>query len=255
VFDFYVHVDKKIDIATHNEIFALPNVYMVKDRIDIHWGGYTLVEAILSGMRAIVASGKKYDAVKFISGQDYPIKPTNYIVDFISKNVGKEFVLFENFDKDWNEANARIEKYHFTDYSFRGKHQLEAIVNFLTPKRKFPVDLELYGKETFWLLSYDCMVYVLNYIDSKPRLQKFLKMTWGADEFIFQTIIMGSPYKNNVVNNNYHYVNWPPEGGSRPNFFIASDFERIMASDCLFGRKFDINTDEQIFDLLDNANN
>ena len=255
VFDFYIHVDKKINIDTHKEVFALPNVYMVKDRIDINWGGYTLVEAVLSGIKEIVASKIAYTSIKFISGQDYPIKPTAYILDFFKKNVGKEFVLYENFEKDWIEAKARVEQYHFTDFKFKGRHQLESIVNFFTPKRKFPVNIELYGKETFWLLSYDCAVYILNYIESNPRLKKFLRYTWGADEFIFQSIILASPFKDRVVNDNFHLVNWPPEGGSRPNFFLAIDFDRILASDCLFGRKFDIATDAKIFDLLDEVNN
>jgi hypothetical protein len=42
--------------------------------------------------------------------------------------------------------------------------------------------------------------------------------------------------------------------GARPNIFVAADFERIMAADSLFARKFDIRTDEKIFDLLDKTN-
>lgn len=252
-FDFYIHVDKKMDIKTHHDLFDIPNVYFVENRIDIKWAGFTTVEAALSGIRFIAATGIKYDFINLITGQDYPIKSASYISNFLKQNIGKEFIYYKHFEKEWEEAKSRVEKYHFTELPFRGKHRLAFLVNALTPKRKFPVNLELVGKETFWTLSLECATYVVNYIDSNKRLKRFLRYTWGSDEFIFQTIIMGSPFKEKVENKNYRLINWP-EIGARPNTFVTKDFEKIMKSDALFGRKFDINVDEKIFDLLDSAN-
>jgi hypothetical protein len=258
-FDFYVHLDKKIDIATHSEIASMPNVYFIKNRIDIKWAGYTTAEAALSSIRQIAASGIKYDFVNLITGQDYPIKSATFISDFLKENIGKEFMLFKYFDTEWQESNARVEKYHLTDMTFKGRYVVEQLLNFFMPKRKFPVDLRLCGKETFWTLSLECAVYVVNYIDSNKQLSNFLRYTWGSDEFIFQSIIMGSPFKDNVVNKNYRLINWPPGSdrpniGDRPNIFVTEDFERIMASDSLFGRKFDIRKDENILNLIDKEN-
>lgn len=252
-FHFYIHLDKKVDIATHAALLDMPNVFFIKDRIDIKWAGFTTVEAALSGIRQITASGIKYDFINLITGQDYPIKPASHISDFLRQNIGKEFMLYKKFNTEWTEAHERVEKYHFNDLPFKGKHRLEDIVNFLTPKRKFPSDLELCGKETFWTLSQPCAEYVVNYIDTNPKLKRFLRFTWGSDEFIFQTIIMGSPFKDKVVNKNYRYIVWPP-GEARPKTFVTEDFENIMTSDSLFARKFDINKDKNILDLLDNVN-
>jgi hypothetical protein len=171
----------------------------------------------------------------------------------LKENIGKEFIHYKYFDTEWTEAKARVEKYHFTEFQFLTKYKVEFLVNFILPKRKFNFNLELVGKETFWTLSQECAEYVLQYIESNKALRKFLKFTWGSDEFIFQTIIMGSPYKENVVNKNYRYINWP-EKGARPNVFVETDFERIINSDCIFGRKFDINIDKKIIDLLDQQN-
>lgn len=253
-FDFFIHLDKKVDIETHRELFDIPNVYFIKHRIDIKWAGYTTAEAAFSGIRQIAASGIKYDFVNLITGQDYPIKSAAYISNFLRQNIGKEFMLYRAFDTDWTEAKKRVERYHFTDMAFKGRHRLEKVVNFFMPKRKFPVpDMKLYGKETFWTLSLDCAVYVVNFIDSNPKLSRFLRYTWGPDEFIFQSIIMHSHFKDKVVNKNYRYIDWPPNG-VRPRVLVTEDFDKIMASDSLFGRKFDINTDENIFNLLDKAN-
>ena len=252
-FDFYVHLDKKVDVETHRDLFNIPNVYFVNNRIDIKWAGYTTAEAALSGIRQIVSTGIKYDFINLITGQDYPIKSAAYISRFLTENKGKEYILYEHFNTGWEEAKRRVEKYHLTDFQFKGKYLVENVINFVAPKRKFPVKMELYGKETFWTLSLECATYVVNYIDGNPKLRRFLRYTWGSDEFIFQTIIMNSPFRNKVVNKNYRYIVWPA-GGSRPNVLVTADFDNIMASDALFGRKFDINKDENIFDLLDKAN-
>ena len=252
-FDFYIHLDKKVDIETHRDLFDIPNVYFVEKRVDIKWAGFTTVEAALNSIRQIVDSGKHYDFVNLLTGQDYPIKSAAYISDFLGKSIGKEFMFYRDFEHDWTEANARVDRYHFTDIPFKGRHTVERLVNFVTPRRQFPMEMKLYGKETFWTLSLECAKYVLDFIDNNPKLKRFLKFTWGSDEFIFQTIIMNSPFKDRVVNRNYRYIDWPP-GSARPKVLVTEDFEKIMASDNLFGRKFDLNKDENIFDLLDNVN-
>ena len=253
-FDFYIHLDKKVDIETHRELFDIPNVFFVKNRIDIKWAGYTTAEAALNSIKQIVASGIKYDFVNLITGQDYPIKSATYIANFLEQNIGKEFILYKYFDTEWTEAKKRVEEYHLTDMpTFKGKRVVENLINFITPKRKFPGDIQLCGKETFWTLSLECAKYVADYIDNNPKLQRFLRFTWGSDEFIFQSIIMSSPFKDKVVNKNYRFIDWP-EKGHRPNVLTEAYYDKIMASDSLFGRKFDINTDEKIFDLLDKVN-
>jgi Core-2/I-Branching enzyme len=252
-FDFYIHLDKKVDISTHSDLLTMPNVYFVKDRVDIKWAGFTTVEAALHGIKAINDSGKTYDYINLITGQDYPIKSAAYIEEFLTHNKGKEFIYYSYFDTDWTEAKARVDRYHLTDFRFKGKYTLERVINKITPRRKFPLDIPLCGRETFWTLSQECATYVWQFINNHPRLFNFLRYTWGSDEFIFQSIIMDSPFKEQVVNNNYRYISWPPNS-ARPKVLTSADFNDIMASDAIFARKLDINTDSIIFDLLDAAN-
>lgn len=253
-FDFYIHVDNKIDIETHRDMFNMPGVYFINNRFDVKWGGYSAIQSTISGIRQIAASGIQYDFINLMSGQDYPIKSASSISHFLSENVGKQFILYRNMDKDWTIAKRRVEKYHFTDATFIGKHMVESLVNLLAPSRKFPINIELYGKEVYWSLSMECAIYVADFIDTHPKLNRFLKYTWGADEFVFHSIIMNSPFKNSVVNKNYRYMVWPPHE-SRPKVLITEDYNDIIASDALFARKFDINVDENILDLIDNNNN
>jgi hypothetical protein len=253
-FDFYVHVDKKLDLDTHKELFDYPNVYFIKDRIDIKWAGYTVVQASFNGIRQISESGKKYEFINLLSGQDYPLKSAGEISEFLKQHVGKQLIKHWDFETEWEEAFARIYKYHFTDAVFRGRYLVQRIINTLVRQRKVPTDMRFYGtSSTFWTLTPDCALYVLNYIKSQPKLNRFLKYTWGSDEFVFQTVIMNSPYKDSVINNNYRYIDWSG-GGSHPKLLVTEDYEKIIATDNIIGRKFNIDVDENILDLIDKHN-
>jgi hypothetical protein len=249
-FDFYIHLDKKVDIKTHELLFDVPNVYFIKDRVDIQWAAYSTVQAAFNGIKQISSSGITYDFINLITGQDYPIKSATYISNFLEKNIGNEFIEYKDFEHDWTEAYARINKYHFTNLKLIGKHRLEMIVNFFFRKRKMPVKMVMYGISTFWTLSPECALYVVNYVEQNKSFERFLKYTWGSDEFLFQTVLMNSPYKDRIVNNNYRYVDWSA-GGARPKFLRTEDFDKIMASHGFFGRKFNIDIDENILDLID----
>ena len=253
-FDFYIHLDKKIDINTHSALFNRPNVFFVNDRVDVKWAGYTIVEAAFHGIRQIMASGIKYEFINLLSGQDYPVKSAAYISDFLSINIGKQLIKCWDFETEWTEALGRVEKYHFTDVVFKGRYILQRIINTLIEKRKAPGGLHFYGtNSTFWTLTPECALYVANYVENNATLRRFLKYTWGSDEFVFQTIIMNSPYKDTVINNNYRYIDWSA-GGSRPKTLTADDYEKIIATDDIFGRKFSVEIDEKILDMIDEEN-
>lgn len=252
-FDFYIHLDKKVDIETHRELFDMPNVFFIKDRIDVKWAGYTVVQASFNGLKEIRASGKKYEFINLLSGQDYPLKSADYISNFLSKQVGKQLIKHWDFETEWDEAFARIHKYHFTDKQFKGRYLLQRIINSLV-KRKPPTDLRFYGtSSTFWTLSPECAYYVMDYIAARPKFERFLKFTWGSDEFIFQTVIMNSHWKDQVHNNNYRYIDWSG-GGSHPKLLITEDYEKIIETDNILGRKFNLSVDANVLDQIDEYN-
>jgi hypothetical protein len=253
-FDFYIHLDKKCDIETHRELFDMPNVVFVKNRINVKWAGYTVVEASFNGLKEIAASGKQYAFINLLSGQDYPLKSADYISNFLSTQVGNQLIKHWDFETEWEEAFERIHKYHFTDRGFKGRYVVQRAINKIVRKRKPPTDMRFYGtSSTFWTLSPECAMFVMDYIESNPKLQRFLKYTWGSDEFIFQTVIMNSHWKDSVVNNNYRYIDWSG-GGSHPKLLTTGDYEKIITTDNILGRKFNMQVDENILNLLDEHN-
>ena len=90
-------------------------------------------------------------------------------------------------------------------------------------------------------------------MDNNPDLQHFCYFTWGSDEFLIPTIIMNSPFKSQVINNNLRFIDWSL-GGSNPKILTEEDIEALKKTDRFIARKFDIKINTKILDLLDEWN-
>jgi hypothetical protein len=250
-FDFYIHVDKKYDIKPHLYLQALPNVYFIQKRVDVTWAGFSTIIATFECIKEIVASGISYDFINFLSGQDYPIKSAAYINNFFEENKGKEFLSFRDMKNDWTEGLLRMEKYFLSAYSFKGKYRIEQLINLITPKRKLPYNLHPYGKSMFWMLSPETAMYVVTRVEKDRKLRNFFWLCWASDEFVFQTILLNSPLKDKVINNNYRYIDWSA-GGPNPRILDENDAAPLAATNDLFARKFDVINNPAILDYIDN---
>lgn len=248
-FDFYIHVDKKVDITSHLYLANLPQVYLISNRTDVIWAGYNTIKATIRSVEEILASDKKYDYIHLMSGQDYPIKTADYIHNFFVEHNGHEFLEFEHFD-NWTEAYPRIRKYHLTNFRFPGRYQFQWLMNKLLPSRISPVQMEYFGSSMFWALTPHCLRYVIDFLKNNQRLQRFMHFTWGADEFLFQTLVLNSSFKANVLNNNLLFLD-RDKGAAHPNIITTTHFPALIQSDKLFARKFDQAKDASIMDMLD----
>ena len=250
-FDFYIHVDKKIDITPHLFLAKMPNVYLIQDRVKVIWAGYNTVEATLRSVKEIFNTGIRYDYIHLMSGQDYPIKSAAEIYSFFCANRGREFLEFQHFDKWASEAYPRIREYHFTNYKFPGRYHFQWMLNKLMPARKSPLPMEYYGSSMFWAMSAECLGYIVELLEKNVRFRRFMQFTWGSDEFIFQTLVMNSVFKTRVVNNNLLYLE-REKGAPHPNILTSSHLGLMRQSDKLFARKFDLATDALVLDNIDN---
>jgi hypothetical protein len=255
--DVYLHIDKKVDIGVFRNLENSQNVFFIKNRVNVNWGGNSTLTAIIKSMHEVFESGESYDFINLLSAQDYPLKTSNEIFEFFMANRGQNFISFEESSESkwWKQAAARYERYHLTDWSIPGKYLLQNLVNSLAPKRKFPADMKLYGsaKSTWWSISGDCARYVVKEAVGNKKLSSFLKYCWGTDEFVIATLIMNSTFKAQVVNNNLRYIDWS-EGNANPKILTEKDSSNLQRSDMLFARKFDIDIDSEILDEIDSYN-
>ena len=251
--DFYIHVDLKADIAPFIEANKNNNVHFVIKRVLVNWAGYSMVQATLNGLKEILNSGKIYDYINLLSGQDYPIKSTAQIHSFLEANPGKVFMKSLSVEKEWQEALPRITKYHMPDAKFPGKYKALSILNKLIPRSKIPGGLVPVGKSQWFTITMPCAAYIVDYLKEHRNLARFFKNSWAPDEMIFQTILNGSRFKEDMVNDNLLYADWS-RGNASPKILTMADAEILERSDKLFARKFNPEIDTEILDHLDKLN-
>jgi hypothetical protein len=248
--DFYIHVDRKVDINRYLHLRGFNQVYFIKNRKDLRWAGFSTVLATFGCIKEIVSSGIRYGFINLLSGQDYPLKTASELDSFFQKNMGREYLSYCDFKNDWKEGLLRIENYFLNDYDLPGKYVIEKVLRNILPKRKLPYGLQPYGKSMFWILSPEAAMFVVNKIEGDKKLKRFLSLCWGTDEFVFQTILMNSPFRQKVINNNYRYIDWSA-GGANPKTLDLSDASALLNSDMLYARKFDLALCHEIIDFID----
>lgn len=252
-FDFYLHLDKKVDIRPFAYMAKFPNTYFVDNRKTVRWGGLSQLEAMVSSMNEILSSGRSYDFINLLSGQDYPIKPAGTMYDFFQQYRGKSFMTCEKAPTPWwDEAMARFTEYHFIDYGFRGRFRLGKALSSLLPGRKFPLPHELYGGPDagYWILSAEAAQYICTALKRLSKYRVFFKHTWSPDEFLVSTLLMNSPLKATFIPENYHYMD-RSLGGSHPKILTMNDYPLLLHSPKFFARKFDRTIDEGVLNRID----
>ncbi|HUQ66763.1 MAG TPA: beta-1,6-N-acetylglucosaminyltransferase, partial [Flavitalea sp.] len=254
-FAVFIHIDKKTDISPFLFIRRFKNVHFVKKRFKIVWGGYSITECIISGMKEILGEGN-YTHIVSMSGQDYPIRPVVQFENLLADNKDFSFMHVEpntRASRWWQNAVPRYTYYYLSDFDFRGKRFLHKIGRRILPKRNFIYPhYRLFGGpgSTFCALSREACEYIVNFMEGNKKGRNYAKYTFASDEFWFQTILMNSSLRFKVINQPLWYMEW--EGSSKhPRILNMMDYGKIVESGLYFARKFDMLNDEMILDQLD----
>lgn len=250
----YIHIDKRVpaeQIRKHR-FASQSRVKVIRNRVAVYWGGFSMVKATLNLMKAASAGGRP-GYYTLLSGQDFPLQSNESIRSFFQKNEGKEFMNYWRMPyKGWvNGGLDRIKYYWFVDKI--GMYNSDLFCRFQREnnmERAYFKDYPPYGGSQWWCLSLDCVRYMLDFIERHPSVPEFFEMTLIPDESFFSTILLNSPYSENVVNDNLRYIVF--EGGRpHPNLLGADDFPRLMESGKLWARKFDEAHDHTVLDRIE----
>lgn len=264
---FVFHVSKKCESEYYESLYAALKNHkncLFSKRVNVIWGGFGLVQAVLNSIDTLVESNIDFDYAILLSGQDYPIKSQQDIVHTLTKNQGRQFLEFIPF-RGLGELSHWVGTYHFWvgGHRFRYPHPrsdkalytiYNLVLSFFLPKnRKLPEDIILYKGSTWWVLTRDCIDYLHKHSHSSngKRMIKYFKNTWHSPELYIQTVLMNSAYRDQIVNNDLRFILWPEYDDGHPKILTDSDYNDIISSDRLFARKFDTKINATILDLLD----
>lgn len=268
---FFIHIDKKTDNQIFEEIKTslntFNNVYFMERRV-CNWGEFNIVRITLDGIYKILGSGIKYDYAILLTGQDYPIKSNMQIQKILSENSGRSFIEFFPLPSErWKDENGGLDRLYYWHFNLLGRRiafmkekqfrsripsfLLSRLNNIFSFRRKLPHKFAIFGGSAYWCLTRECIEYIGNLLQRDRAYINFFKFTSMPDETFFQTILLNSPLKNSLVNNNLRYIIWSKS--SHPEILQKQHLDQFMSADQLFARKFDMTIDPDVLDMIDQA--
>lgn len=278
--DVYIHVDKKTKpeylskLEQFAHVLARPfHMDVLSDRVNVSWGGYSQVLAIVKLIERALSSGNTYDRIFYISGLCYPLLSKEQFVDYCVKKCNQEFIKVYNITRGNNEEQKKkvILYHYFRDIPLSHKSFLRKIVigfpryflQILRIRKKPYIVLggkrwDVYYSSSWVGLTQDCWQYVLNNLRNNIRLINYFKTSRCPDELVLATIIMNSKFGNNVevIDNAdferlsfMHYLHYTNHIWT----YDENDFKEIMASNKLFVRKCVSGKSEKLIKMIDDA--
>jgi hypothetical protein len=261
-FQIYIHIDEKsvLSAQERKNIEAYAQVKLLVQEYKVNWGGLNHLKAILY-LSTVAFEDEENVYFHLISGHDYPVKNLNFFKDFLYHNEHMNFLeYFKVPFKGWggNGGMDRLQYFNFFDvFNYKNNDQVRWINRALRLQKKlgfkrgFGVDFpELYGGSTWWSLNREALGYVLNYQEKNPFYLKRFRHTLCSEEFFFQSILLNSPLRQTIKNNNFRYIDWIPRNGNNPAVLDETDFQKIKQSAALFARKIDYPISEILMDKL-----
>ncbi len=247
-FEIFIHIDKKQNTPPDylKKLYSFPQVKLVSFKYKVNYAGRNHLRSILHLSEEALKNRDNY-YFHVISGQDFPVQPLSYFIEFGKKNKDSNFLeYFEMPNPQWeNGGMDRVELFGFYDLlnaktHLRFIHKINAIQKKIGYKRKIDLkNRKLFGGSTWWSLSRNTLDFVIDYTKKQPYLIRRLKHTFCSEEIYFQTVIMNSVHADKVTNTNLRYVNWNLKHNSIPAVLDIDDLENIKSGNFLFARKFD----------------
>lgn len=260
-FSIYIHIDGKSPISAEEEIrlTSKKNVKLVSRKYKVNWGGINHLKAILLlAEEAFKEKGNQY--FHLITGHDYPIKSLSEFENFLATNGDKDFM--EHFPlpySAWPEDGMdRLSRYNLYDLIdgrkgigerlIKGFSKIQKKIGF---KRKFYKGFpKQYGGSTYWSLKRETIQYIFDYMNEHPQYLKRFRYSFCSEEIFFQTILLNSPLKDKIVNNNMRFIIWEKRNDNFPANLDINDYENITKSDALFARKFEYPVSTDLFEKI-----
>jgi hypothetical protein len=185
----------------------------------------------------------KYDYLVNLTGACYPLRSSESIKKEFDKQSSAFMEVFELPFSGWGHHGGmeRIQnRWYFSPIRFRIPRL----------RRNLPDNLKPYGGSSWFCLPKDLVTYLLDFVRNHPNIKRFFEKTFAPDEIFFQTLLMNSPYRWRLINDNKRYIEW--EGQSpHPKVLTRADFYKLKTSGKLFARKFNHKIDKEILDMID----
>lgn len=276
---FFIHIDAKADIVPFEQAFlGLENIHLLAERVNVLWGDISQVEATLLSINKILEDQREGYCV-LLSGQDYVLRPSAELGSFLDQHAEMNFISMIPMTPTypWPKGYQRINQYNYHprnegvrvlsawsiwDKGFYSKNNFRSIYYWLKRgnymilfkmfiKRNFPSHVKPFAGSQWWALPVSSIRLIQSFLEKNPGYLEYHKYSHVPDEIFFHSIL-GSLLEQSKIRNSLTYVNWHRKGVRLPVVFDHADLDELLEQkECFFARKFDVDKDDQILDMLD----
>ena len=259
---------------------SLGNVSVLYNRA--HRGDFSLVQGYLDALRWLIRGNVAFDWIVNLSGQDYPAQPLPRIEAFLAETKFEGFMhhfdAFSNSPSNaWGARQGRDRYlYHYrvltrglTRWEWRLSRLPAQAVNRIQRFIRLNTSADLllgirasappfnshfvcYGGPYFMTLSRRCAEYIDHFIQQRPDVVDYYKRTFNPDESFLHTVLANSG-RFRFCNDSKRFIDWTVDFAGHPRILTVADLPRITGGEFHFARKFDIERDGKVLDLLDES--
>ena len=243
--DVYIHIDQKNYGQFLDHIKTLQNDATVISTQRVNWGGFSLCQAVLD-LIFLAIDRKSYTTFSFISGTDYPIKNTEYIVSVMDETECSRIDYWFDEDPSWHK---RYKRFYFYDSPFaRPLNAASRRLARILPDRKPPHNTTISFGWVWWTLTCEGVKAVVEFVNERPDVVKFYRHVHIPHESFFQTALVNAHSKPPLMRKPLRYIKFP-NGSMHPKILTFDDLDDIFSSDAIFARKFDEKRSPGIFEV------
>lgn len=251
-FDVFVHLDSKSDKRLFENVLSKcdSNVYLQDKRIDTQLVDFSLVVATLELVKAATARNE-YLYYALLTGQDYPIKSSEYIYGFLCENYPMSFIDMYGCDEAYRRGvlwTGKLGNHFYSQkirrffralvgykfyYSHHGKYSVRLLSNIFDRMvsliRKSPREEIKQTKYTysfgshFWILPDNAINFLLQTYTYDLKINKIFNHIAAPEESYFQTVL--SAYSDLLIPEQYSQFNNPDDEMDNPALRLIKWYE------------------------------
>lgn len=245
---YLLHIDKKASSYLQKELKAFlqsySNVFVVSNR-SIVFGGYSIVQAELDGMRYLLKVGLDWDYFINLSGQDFPLRSQKVIREYLAENKGRNYIKI--VDQKLKRVNSMNNLHYYFEESGSDIFQQ-------ANKRSYLENVIPYTGGKWMILSRECCSFICNNGEVK-KYENFYRNTFNAHESFFQTVLMNTSFNGPLINDDKRINVSISKERNNGSAILITDSPFLSTNENIFARKFDDNTGSNIFKMLKQSYN
>lgn len=219
-----------------------------------------MIEATLQLIEMISQSDQKYDYIWLMSGQDWPLRSANQIIEYVEQYRGEDFIEILSSGEAFERGYFKRNDLYYPNWIVSNKLHIKILKHLFWLvtggkkstrifKRKSKIEKFYYGSQ-WWLLSNPTVNSMMQFLHSNKWFVDYFRNSLVPDESFFQTLY-GMITDVSKAKSAVCFVNWKGKRNS-PAIFTCNDKNKLIEAKNKFiiARKFDFKTDSSIQNLL-----